>query len=70
MQLITEIIHPELNSIRGRVFRRHAARGIVLRYEQIHLLFTERYNNFSFPDGGLEAGEDIVTGLKRELGRD
>ena len=46
MQLITEIIHPELKSTQGRVFRRHAARGIVLRDEQILLLFTERYNDF------------------------
>jgi 8-oxo-dGTP pyrophosphatase MutT (NUDIX family) len=67
MQLITKIIHPELKSTHGRVFRRHAARGIVLRDEQILLLFTERYNDFSFPGGGLDAGEDIVTGLKREL---
>lgn len=31
------------------------------------LLFTERYNDFSFPGGGLDAGEDIVVGLRREL---
>ncbi len=67
MQLITEIIHPELKSTQGRIFRRHAARGIVLRDEQILLLFTERYNDFSFPGGGLDADEDVVTGLKREL---
>ncbi|ALE00072.1 NUDIX hydrolase [Pseudomonas syringae] len=67
MQLITEIIHPELKSTQGRIFRRHAARGIVLRDEKILLLFTERYNDFSFPGGGLDADEDVVTGLKREL---
>ena len=67
MQLITEILHPDLKSIQGKVFRRHAARGIVLRNEQILLLFTERYNDFSFPGGGLDAGEDIIVGLKREL---
>lgn len=67
MRLITEIVHPKLASTQGRVFRRHAARGIVLRDEQILLLFTERYNDFSFPGGGLEGDEDIVTGLKREL---
>ena len=67
MQLITEIVHPELKSKQGRVFRRHAARGIVMRDEQILLLFTERYNDFSFPGGGLDGDEDIVTGLRREL---
>lgn len=35
--------------------------------EQILLLFTERYNDFSFPGGGLDGDEDIATGLKREL---
>jgi 8-oxo-dGTP pyrophosphatase MutT (NUDIX family) len=67
MQLITELIHPELKSTQGRVFRRHAARGIVLRDDQILLLFTERYNDFSFPGGGLDAGEDVIAGLTREL---
>lgn len=67
MQLITKLIHPDLTSTQGRVFRRHAARGIVLRNEQILLLFTERYNDFSFPGGGLDTDEDIIAGLTREL---
>lgn len=67
MQLITELIHPQLKSRQGRVFRRYAARGIVLREEQILLLFTERYNDFSFPGGGLDTDEDIIEGLVREL---
>lgn len=67
MQLITELIHPALKSTQGRVFRRQAARGIVLRGEQILLLYTERYNDFSFPGGGVDAEEEIVAGLTREL---
>ncbi len=67
MQLITEIVHPELKSKQGRVFRRHAARGIVMRNEQILLLFTERYNDFSFPGGGLDGDEDIVVDANQPL---
>lgn len=67
MKLIKEIIHPELASREGRVLRRHAARGIVLRDDQILLLFTERYNDFSLPGGGIDDGEDITVALKREL---
>lgn len=67
MPLITEIVHPALSSIQGRVFRRLAARAIVQRNEQILLLFTERYNDFSFPGGGLDEGENVIAGLKREL---
>ena len=67
MPLITEIVHPALSSIQGRVFQRLAARAIVQRNEQILLLFTERYNDFSFPGGGLDEGENVIAGLKREL---
>ncbi|MBE0486143.1 NUDIX domain-containing protein [Marinobacter sp.] len=67
MKLIKELVHPELVSREGRVLRRHAARGIVLREEKILLLFTERYNDFSLPGGGIDEGEDITIALAREL---
>lgn len=67
MQLIEKLIHPELTSLSGNVLRRHAARGIVLQEETILLLFTERYNDFSFPGGGIDPGEDTLVGLRREL---
>ena len=46
---------------------RHAARGIVIDGENILLLFTERYHDYSLPGGGIDDGEDFVEGLKREL---
>jgi len=67
MKLLKELIHPELASREGRVLRRHAARGIVLREDTILLLYTERYNDFSLPGGGVDQGEDIQAALKREL---
>lgn len=67
MKLLTELIHPELVSREGRVLRRQAARGIVLRDDRILLLFTERYNDFSLPGGGVDQNEDIQVALKREL---
>lgn len=67
MKLLQELIHPQLATREGRVLRRHAARGIVLREDRILLLFTERYNDFSLPGGGLDEGEDIAAGLVREL---
>lgn len=67
MQLITTLIHPDLKTLDGNVFRRQAARGIVLREESILLLFTERYDDFSFPGGGVDPGEEIVVGLRREI---
>ncbi|GGC89169.1 NUDIX hydrolase [Halopseudomonas salina] len=67
MKLLHELIHPELTSREGRILRRHAARGIVLREDRILLLFTERYNDFSLPGGGIDEGEDIAVALVREL---
>lgn len=67
MQLITTLIHPDLKTLDGNILRRQAARGIVLREESILLLFTERYDDFSFPGGGVDPGEEIIVGLRREI---
>jgi len=67
MQRITQLIHPDLASMDGVILRRKAARGIVLRDERILLLYTERYDDFSFPGGGVDPDEDIHAGLRREL---
>ncbi|MEX1197442.1 MAG: NUDIX domain-containing protein [Pseudohongiellaceae bacterium] len=67
MKLLKELVHPELASREGRILRRHAARGIVLREDRILLLFTERYNDFSLPGGGVDRDEDIQVALMREL---
>mgnify|MGYP005844077065 CR=1 FL=1 len=67
MQCITQLIHPDLESTEGNILHRRAARGIVLRGASLLLLFTERYNDFSFPGGGIDPGEDLISGLEREL---
>lgn len=60
--LNNELYHPEL-----RIFERRAARGIILRGEEILLLYTRRYNDYSLPGGGIDEGEDLLCGLRREL---
>ncbi|WP_409524737.1 NUDIX domain-containing protein [Nitrincola sp. MINF-07-Sa-05] len=67
LPIFEQLIHPDLNTDSKRIFYRHAARAIVMRGEQILMLFTERYNDYSFPGGGLDDGEDWCEGLKREL---
>lgn len=49
------------------VIERHAARGIVLKGNNILLLYTQRYHDYSLPGGGIDDGEDEITGLIREL---
>ncbi|MCA1776666.1 MAG: NUDIX domain-containing protein [Loktanella sp.] len=67
MRLIRKLIHPDVESVAGATLIRRAARGIVLRETSVLLLFTERYNDFSFPGGGVDQGEDLIDGLRREL---
>ncbi|PKP79959.1 MAG: DNA mismatch repair protein MutT [Alphaproteobacteria bacterium HGW-Alphaproteobacteria-18] len=67
MRLIKKLVHPGVKDLTGAILTRRAARGIVLREMSILLLFTERYNDFSFPGGGVADGEDLIEGLRREL---
>lgn len=67
MKLIKKMIHQDVQSIEGNIYERRAARGIILRGTDILLLYTKRYNDYSFPGGGVELDEDLLTGLRREL---
>ncbi|MFN4062464.1 MAG: NUDIX hydrolase [Paracoccus hibiscisoli] len=67
MRLIRKLVHPAVEASAGTVLTRRATRGIVLRERSILLLFTQRYNDFSLPGGGVAEGEDLIDGLRREL---
>ncbi|TCT12896.1 ADP-ribose pyrophosphatase YjhB (NUDIX family) [Natranaerovirga pectinivora] len=67
MRLLKKMVHKDVQSIEGKIFERRAARGIILKGSRIFLLYTKRYNDYSFPGGGVDLGEDLITGLKREL---
>ncbi|MGK0467827.1 NUDIX hydrolase [Clostridium sp.] len=67
MRLIKKLIHNNVKKLDGKVFERRAARGIILKGSKILLLYTKRYNDYSFPGGGVDSNEDLITGLKREL---
>lgn len=67
MQLLFELSHPRYPQSPSRVLLRRAARGVVLRGDEILLLYTERYNDFSLPGGGVAPGEDVEVALRREL---
>ncbi len=49
------------------IAERHAARAIVVKGENILLLYTQRYDDYSLPGGGIDDGEDKLEGLVREL---
>ncbi|UUO25420.1 NUDIX domain-containing protein [Colwellia sp. M166] len=56
-------LHPNINNR----FTRKATRAIVMKGDEILLLFTARYHDYSLPGGGIDEGEDNITGLIREL---
>jgi len=57
-----------LEDLEGKsIFKRLATRAIVLKGEEILLIYTKRYNDYSLPGGGVDPDEDIKKGLLREL---
>jgi len=68
MRVLNKAIHPEYNpSVDPVLFNRTAARGIIMNGDDILLIYTKRYNDYSFPGGGVDDNEDILEGLRREL---
>jgi len=73
MRLLNTTFHPDVSpadisdTSELMLIVRHAARAIVLKGEDILLLYTERYHDYSLPGGGIDEGEDEVAGLVREL---
>ncbi|MCG6467119.1 NUDIX domain-containing protein, partial [Vibrio parahaemolyticus] len=68
MRHLQSTIHPELDHLDDKIiFQRNAARAIVLDGEDVLLLYTERYHDYTLPGGGIDEGEDVIAGLVREL---
>jgi 8-oxo-dGTP pyrophosphatase MutT (NUDIX family) len=67
LRLLQQMIHERVTSTEGRTFERRSARGIVLRGTDILMIYTKRYNDYSFPGGGVEPDEELIAGLHREL---
>ena len=68
MRHLKTSIHPDINHLDNKVIiQRKAARAIVVSGEEILLLYTQRYHDYSIPGGGIDDGEDIIAGLVREL---
>jgi 8-oxo-dGTP pyrophosphatase MutT (NUDIX family) len=67
MKLLKKIIHPSLKKIDENIYERIAARAIIRKNDEILLLYTKHYDDYSFPGGGVDLHEDILEGLKREL---
>ncbi|WP_324027651.1 NUDIX hydrolase [Maribacter sp. BPC-D8] len=68
MQNLKTHYHPDVVSLDNKsIFTRLATRSIAVQGDSILLLYTERYEDYSLPGGGLDDGEDKITGMIREL---
>jgi 8-oxo-dGTP pyrophosphatase MutT (NUDIX family) len=71
MKTLMELIETfsDVDDIESKEFRlREAARGIFFDENNlIPILKVKKYNYHKLPGGGVDHGEDIVEGLKREL---
>lgn len=50
----------------GSVYKRAAARGVILQDGRLLMIHTDR-GDYKFPGGGVESGESLETALRREI---
>ncbi len=72
MRHLQTAIHPDVahwlsDEYAESTLQRNATRAIVLDGEDILMLYTERYHDYTLPGGGVDDGEELVEGLIREL---
>ena len=68
MQILKTHFHPEVRNLENKsISTRLATRSIAIQGDSILLLYTERYEDYSLPGGGLDLGESKIEGMVREL---
>jgi 8-oxo-dGTP pyrophosphatase MutT (NUDIX family) len=67
MRLLKSTTHADIQDLTAKTFTRKASRAIVLNGENILLLYTQRYHDYTLPGGGIDEGESNIAGLVREL---
>jgi 8-oxo-dGTP pyrophosphatase MutT (NUDIX family) len=65
MRLLFEIDTKDYN-VNGRAFIRPSVRAIIVRDGKIGMVYSQKYNYYKFPGGGIELGESQIHALKRE----
>ena len=68
MKQLLDFVHPDVEGITAvNVFKRKTARGIIMKGREILLIYTQRYDDYSFPGGGIDPEESVEEALIREL---
>lgn len=68
MKLIESFTHGDIVDQKlANIHKRTTARGIIMNGDEILMIYTRRYNDYSFPGGGVDPEEAIEEGLLREI---
>lgn len=68
MQVLKIHYHPDVLPLENKtIFKRLATRSIITKEDAILLMYTQRYEDYSLPGGGLDAEENMIQGMMREL---
>ncbi len=68
MQTLKTHYHQDIDTLEGKsLFTRLSTRSIAVKGRLILLMYTERYEDYSLPGGGLDDDEDKIEGMRREL---
>lgn len=46
---------------------RKTVRGVIIKNNKVNMLYSEKFNDYTFPGGGIKEGESLNDALKREL---
>jgi 8-oxo-dGTP pyrophosphatase MutT (NUDIX family) len=67
MQLLAEIYRSEGVNIHGSTFHRHAVRAVILRGQELLMIYSASVGDYKFPGGGVDEGETHEQALVREV---
>lgn len=67
MKLLTQIFHKPNLSLNSKTVTREAVRAIILKGDQVLMVYSKLNGDYKFPGGGVEDGEQHTITLEREL---
>jgi 8-oxo-dGTP pyrophosphatase MutT (NUDIX family) len=67
MKIITEIHRAEGIKLNGKTVHRTAVRAVILRGQDLLMVFSSTRGDYKFPGGGVDLGESHEQALAREL---
>ncbi len=65
MRLLFEMDTKDYN-LKGKIFIRHSARAIIIKKNKVAMVYSQKYNYYKFPGGGIRENELKVEALIRE----